>query len=311
MLRQKPKKPLSLLRAALAVIVSIVAIYVVADHWDTVVASLRAARGASIGWLALSLVFMALTFCIAAAIYGVLALQPLHYRRTLLVEVATAFVNRLLPSGIGGLGIHGLYLFKQKHTGAEATVVVSVNNLLGIGGHLLLLAAVIAYQPTLLHQFVNSNHHISWRVVVFVLCMIALLLGAPKIRGRLVSFVHHMLVSVRKISVGNVVSALLLAMLLTATYVAILVSVTRSLGLDLSLLQVFIVFSFGILASTATPTPGGLVGAEAGLFGALVAYGVATSEAGAAVLLYRLVTYWLPLLPGAFAVFAARRRQLI
>jgi len=40
--------------------------------------------------------------------------------------------KRLLPSGIGSLGLNGVYLYKRKHTVAEATVVVSTNNLLGI-----------------------------------------------------------------------------------------------------------------------------------------------------------------------------------
>jgi uncharacterized protein (TIRG00374 family) len=66
-----------------------------------------------------------------------------------------------------------------------------------------------------------------------------------------------------------------------------------------------------MLASTATPTPGGLVGAEAGLFAGFVAYGVSAPMAGAAVLLYRFVTYWLPLLPGVLALFLARRRRLV
>jgi len=66
-----------------------------------------------------------------------------------------------------------------------------------------------------------------------------------------------------------------------------------------------------MLASTATPTPGGLVGAEAGLFAGFVAYGVASPTAGAAVLLYRLVTYCCRLFPGAVALLLARNSKLV
>ena len=68
---------------------------------------------------------------------------------------------------------------------------------------------------------------------------------------------------------------------------------------------------FGMLAGTATPTPGGLVGAEAGLFTGFTAYGVSVLDAGAAVLLFRLVTYWLPLFPGLLALLAGRKNGLI
>jgi uncharacterized protein (TIRG00374 family) len=100
-------------------------------------------------------------------------------------------------------------------------------------------------------------------------------------------------------------------MLLTITYTAVLLMTARSVGINLSQLQIFVIFSLGMLFSTATPTPGGLVGAEAGLFAGFVAYGVSAPNATAAVILFRLVSYWLPLLPGAGALFVARQRKLV
>jgi len=129
------------------------AIYVLATHWQTVHRSIELARGASIPWLVASLLLTACTFCIAAASYGVLALHPLRYWQTVLVEASTAFVNRLLPSGIGQLRAERVYLYKRKHTVAEATVVVSTNNLLGIVVHLSLLACVVVWYPSVLINF--------------------------------------------------------------------------------------------------------------------------------------------------------------
>ena len=57
-----------------------------------------------------------------------------------------------------------------------------------------------------------------------------------------------------------------------------------------------------------TPTPGGLGGVEAGLVAGLVAYRVASADALAAVLVYRLVSYWLMLAIGAAAFVIAERR---
>src|SRR5690348_6430081 len=82
----------------------VAAVGVLFAHRQIVHASLKVLRHASIGWLALSLALTALTYVIAAAIYTVLALRRLQFRQTLLVELSTAFINRLLPSGIGGLG---------------------------------------------------------------------------------------------------------------------------------------------------------------------------------------------------------------
>jgi len=55
-------------------------------------------------------------------------------------------------------------------------------------------------------------------------------------------------------------------------------------------------------------TPGGLGFVDAGLTTMLVLAGVAAGHASLAVLAYRLVSYWLPLVAGALATLAYRRR---
>jgi uncharacterized membrane protein YbhN (UPF0104 family) len=57
------------------------------------------------------------------------------------------------------------------------------------------------------------------------------------------------------------------------------------------------------------PLPGGLGGIDAGLFGTLVAYGAPTATTAAAVLVYRVILFWLPLAIGAIA-FGSLRRNL-
>jgi glycosyltransferase 2 family protein len=309
---QKPaKRTPQAAKIALSILVVAVAVVFLLRHGATVRASLHAAAGASMGWLGLSLLGMALTFCIAAAIYGVLAFHRLRYLQTVGVELATAVVNRLLPWGLGGLGLHGIYLYKRGHTGAESTVVVSVNNLLGIVANIALIGGVVVLRPGTLHGFLKHPSVIDWRLGLLVLLLVAVLAAIPPVRIWTAQFLHNMSVSLRKVRPGKLAGALVLAMLLTATYTTVLYTVSRSLGLQLDILQTFIVFSFGMLTSTATPTPGGLVGAEAGLFAGFTAYGVPAAAAGAAVLLYRFITYWLPLAPGTVALVLARRKQLV
>jgi uncharacterized protein (TIRG00374 family) len=55
------------------------------------------------------------------------------------------------------------------------------------------------------------------------------------------------------------------------------------------------------------PIPGGLGGIDGGLIGTLVVYGVPVASAAAAVLAYRLILFWLPLLVGAHAYTRLRR----
>ncbi len=55
------------------------------------------------------------------------------------------------------------------------------------------------------------------------------------------------------------------------------------------------------------PLPGGLGGIDGGLIGTLIVFGVSAAPAAAAVLLYRVILFWLPLLAGAVAFVSLRR----
>jgi uncharacterized protein (TIRG00374 family) len=55
------------------------------------------------------------------------------------------------------------------------------------------------------------------------------------------------------------------------------------------------------------PLPGGLGGVEGGMIGALIAFGAQGSLAILGVLAYRLISFWLPTLPGALAYVRLRR----
>ncbi|MEJ7715642.1 MAG: hypothetical protein WKF40_08060 [Thermoleophilaceae bacterium] len=57
------------------------------------------------------------------------------------------------------------------------------------------------------------------------------------------------------------------------------------------------------------PIPGGIGGIDGGLIGTLIVYGTPAAGTAAAVLAYRVILFWLPLVAGGIA-FAALRRDL-
>jgi uncharacterized protein (TIRG00374 family) len=66
----------------------------------------------------------------------------------------------------------------------------------------------------------------------------------------------------------------------------------------LSIAVIAVVYLAGATIGQAAPTPGGLGAVEAALSAGLTAAGLDGGVAVSAVLLYRLVTFWLPTLPG-------------
>src|SRR5204863_9131837 len=57
------------------------------------------------------------------------------------------------------------------------------------------------------------------------------------------------------------------------------------------------------------PVPGGIGGVDGGLIGGLIVYGAPAAGTAAAVLAYRVILFWLPLIAGGIS-FAALRRNM-
>src|SRR5919202_1614480 len=57
----------------------------------------------------------------------------------------------------------------------------------------------------------------------------------------------------------------------------------------------------------ALPIPGGIGGIDLGLIGAMIAYGAPAAGTAAAVLAYRVILFWLPLIAGGVAFIQLRR----
>ena len=80
---------------------------------------------------------------------------------------------------------------------------------------------------------------------------------------------------------------------------------------DISFAEVGAVYLGASLIAAAAPTPGGLGALEAALVAGFTGVGMDSGVAVAAVLSYRLVTYWLPILPGWLSFHVLERRGLI
>jgi undecaprenyl-diphosphatase len=79
----------------------------------------------------------------------------------------------------------------------------------------------------------------------------------------------------------------------------------------LSGVQVTAVYLGGAAVSGVAPTPGGLGAMEAALVAGLTGLGEASGAAIAAVLGFFLLTFWLPTLPGFFALRHLRREGAV
>jgi uncharacterized protein (TIRG00374 family) len=91
-----------------------------------------------------------------------------------------------------------------------------------------------------------------------------------------------------------------------ATQIAILWATFRAFDVSVPLGVLIMGFFLGMIANLIPFVPGGVGAVDAGLIGAYVLFGLPEATCFAAVLVYRLVAFWMPLPPGVVAFFQLR-----
>lgn len=302
-------------RHVLNVAVSLLLLYVVVPQIGYFKKSFHVLRTVHMADLWLAVLLTAITYVMASGLYQLLAKRPLHFTRTLWIRVASGFINRLLPGGIGGISLSVQYLRSSGHSLVEASTVVGTNNTVGFLGHLLLIIGLsIATDANIrrlhLPHFAPVVYLIASTVILAGVIVIVCIARVRKLIASTAYDVVRNMISYRR-NPERLIGAMLLSMLLTATYATVLYICCRAVDAQVSFFEAFIVFTLGMLTGIVTPTPGGLIGMETGLVAGFVADGVTAADALAAALIFRFLTYWLPILPGVIAFRVAEKRRYI
>lgn len=255
-----------------------------------------------------------LTLFLAAASYIFLSDKPLSFLKTLLVQVVNGFTNRILPSGTGAIATSTSFLKKSGHTVTEAVSISVINNLLGFIAFNLVMFLLGAFSwsnlSTILPKLKPSQLIILSAAILATLFMI---LRTRKLKRRVAKSYQELVDAFRDI-LSNPLSgfmALLANTGITIVHVACLALCVISVGYSLPLAIIALVFMATISAISVSPTPNGLGVSELAMSLALQSFGLLPEDALAATLFYRIITFWLPIIPGFLAYKFARTKKII
>jgi uncharacterized membrane protein YbhN (UPF0104 family) len=279
---------------------------VVREH-QAFTAAIRVVQTVSIWWIVGGFVGLLLSVLASSGLYCLLSPNRLKFWRTAIVQFGGLGINRLLPAGSGALGVSYLYLRANKVSKLQAGTVVATNNLLGFVGHAVLLLTAIAVFPHVFEHFqgVSLGKFGVWLAVAGAL---AAVLGVIIVLTK--SSKSSVFTTIRPLfsRPSRLGGALLLSMVITLCYATAVILAGGAVGYHLTLAAALIVLSFGVAAASAIPVPGGVGAAEAGIFAGMHAYGATVQDALAVALLYRIMTFWLPLIVGGVAFVVIERR---
>lgn len=259
---------------------------------------------------AVALVFVAGTYFIAALTYFFLSLKPIKYFVTVAIQLAISTLNKLLPAGIGGMSANYIYLTNNHHTKPQAAVVVAANTITGVVANLLMIAILVLFVPVKSFKFKSVSPKLAIIACLIVGLVAVIALVYPKLRRYLLRNIKLIFRSLAEYGshLAKLGYAILSQMTLTLFYVLALDYSLKAIGGSLPLSSVMLVYSFGVWIGAAIPAPGGVGSVEAGLAGGLIAFKTSLAHAVAAVLVFRLISLWLPLFIGFIPLVWSYRR---
>ncbi|MFE6284668.1 lysylphosphatidylglycerol synthase domain-containing protein [Streptomyces sp. NPDC057877] len=261
------------------------------------------------GWVAAAVLFSALSYVAAAmALLGFVP-ERVPFPRTVLAQVAGSFVKIVAPAAVGGVALNTRFLQRAGVRPGLAVASVGASQLFGLGCHILMLLSFGYLTGTEKTPSLSpSRTVIAGLLTVAVLVLVVT--SVPFLRKFVVTRVRSLFAGVvpRMLDVlqrpQKLITGIGGMLLLTACFVMCLDASIRAFGdetTSISLASVAVVFLAGNALGSAAPTPGGVGAVEATLTVGLIAVGLPSEVAAPAVLLFRLLTLWLPVLPGWLA----------
>ncbi|MEU0068387.1 lysylphosphatidylglycerol synthase domain-containing protein [Streptomyces sp. NPDC006332] len=261
------------------------------------------------GWVAAAVLFSAASYFAAAmALLGFVP-ERVTFLRTVAAQVAGSFVKIVAPAAVGGVALNTRFLQRAGVRPGLAVASVGASQLFGLGCHILMLLSFgyltgTEKTPSLSPSRTVIAGLLTVAVLVLVVTSVPFLrkFVSTRVRSLFAGVVPRMLDVLQRPQ--KLVTGIGGMLLLTACFVMCLDASIRAFGdqtTSLSIASVAVVFLAGNALGSAAPTPGGVGAVEATLTVGLIAIGLPKEVAAPAVLLFRLLTLWLPVLPGWLA----------
>ena len=269
-------------------------------------------------WVLVALALSAITYVAAAFSLTGFVLEKLRFTRTLLVQLAGNFVTLVTPAAVGGVALNIRYLNKAKVAAADAASSVGVSQVFAFVLHMLLLVIFVVLTGGSSSTRIKpppSWSYIALAVVgALVLAVLALPAGRRLVRSRVAPALGQVIPRLLDIAQrpAKLAEGIGGALVLTLSYIVCMYVSVLAVGVHAQFFAVGVVFLTGSAISSVVPTPGGIGVAETALSSLLTAVAhVETGPALSAVLLFRLITFYVPAGLGWLAMNYLQRHDVL
>jgi uncharacterized membrane protein YbhN (UPF0104 family) len=285
-------------RALVTLVASVVAVYLLAGELaQNSLSSLLS--GAKWPWVFAALGLSVATYVGASLSVSGFVSEKLGFFRTTLVQVASSFVTLVTPAAVGGVALNVRYLQRRKIPAPAAVASIGVSQVVALVLHLLMLAVFGAITGA---GNTNPIHPPVWvyfvggGLIAVAGAVLAVPAGRHLVRARLSPTFGHVLPRLIELAQrpGKLAEGIGGALLLSIAYIFCLATCVAAFGGAVPIAKIGFVYLTGSALGSIIPTPGGLGAVEVALTTGLTTAGVPSGVAVSAVLLFRLLTFWLP-----------------
>jgi glycosyltransferase 2 family protein len=303
------------LRTLVTLVATVAAVYLLAGELARASLS-HVMRAADWRWGLVALALSAVTYVGATLELSGFVVERLNFIHTLLAQLAGSFVTLVTPAAVGGAAVNIRYLQRRKIPAPVAAASVGVVQVVALVLHILMLIVFVAIagaadehplRPPTWSYFVLAG------LVVAAGAVLAVPAGRRLLRARLAPTLGQVLPRLLEIAQQprKLAEGIGGALLLTVAYILCLAACVQAFHGSAAIASIAVVYLTGSALGSIIPTPGGLGAVEAALTAGLVAAGLHGTEAASSVLLFRLLTFWLPVPFGWAAVNYLERQDVI
>jgi uncharacterized protein (TIRG00374 family) len=278
-------------------------VFSLASDWNEIWDALTTAQAGYI--LPIIALAMAPYFTGALSMMGAVPID-LAFLRTTAVMFGQSFLNRFTPANAGGMAMRIRYLQLQGLDGAVAATSIGLTSAAsGVAQGVMIVVFLIWGGASDRFSDFQMPDIGTIVLVVLALGLVAWIVLAstwgrrvarPWLAGvlsKIRTTLHDLARDPRKMTQLFAGAALGKLALIIAFWLSVL-----AFGVDMSFAKAGALYMIANTVGSAVPTPGGVGGIEAALTAVLLSFGVDSATAAAIVLLFRLLTFWLPTVPG-------------
>ena len=301
-------------RTIFTIAIAFIAVFIVVSslNFSDLVTTLTSANP---WWMAASAVLACLIWVGSAVPLMALSPEKLHFRDTLIAQVAASIITVVAPAGVGPAALNLRYLRKRRVPTAAAVTTVTLMQISQALITIILLLLVMVSAGSSLS--VSLPYGTILAVVAVVMLAVGVIVAVPKVRRWIWAKIQPTWQQVYPRLLWIIGQPRRLAavvagnLLMNIGYVGAFWTAMVAMGGSLNFSTVAITYLTANAAGSFIPSPGGIGTVETALTSGLTVAGVSSSVAIATALLYRLVTFYGRIPFGWLAMKYMEKKDLI